>query len=751
MIRLGIRLALASVRAAPFRSLLAISGGGVAVLVLFGALSIEPALDRQRTREQRRAVPLDVDVGDASLGTLLWAPSANAQPIGQGDQLLTIAVAAVGPAPPRPLGAQRPPAAGEVLVSPELMRFLGRDENAVHRLRVPGRIVGNLAREALGPPDELVMMAGWDADELRRARPTTLVELHGVPTEAASRVNRVSNLQGRVLNIVLGVALLIPMLVFVRIAGRVADTRRRARLAALDLVGASPTQLRVLAGCEVALLSMLSLAVAAVVLAASSSSVSEIHVAGTAFFTDDLRPPWWQVVALALLLPLLSYASVRRSTPSPAAARRAVNTVRYRWLRPLPALGGLAILLAVSDKDGDRSAATTEVVIGVGLTLVVLGFVLLVPLGMLAATALVAKVGTRPSFVLATGSMRAYASSRARATAGVVGAVLAATMAAVYFPSHDAWQRVGDSHVASGTAVTDAVVTVNGSAADPGLVDQLRSIDGVDAALPVVPIVRGGPGSFAAAIVGSCAVISEVLTGIACDGEEAGAWAADAGLSGRADLALSGGATFAGEVVRVERSLARLFPPVAYVLPEASVRGPVAATRFLIGTDGTAAAAERLRGWLAATRGPDFHVLAATDRPVDAPSRNERDYVKAQLVTLFLAAVATASVALAQGAAILERRREMSLLLATGVPAATLRRAVLVEAVAPLLGLALGAAACGAGIAWVVLESVDIAFHLALRDLAFVGLTVLGPALLALVLVLPLVPDSIAPSALRTE
>jgi hypothetical protein len=110
-------------------------------------------------------------------------------------------------------------------------------------------------------------------------------------------------------------------------------------------------------------------------------------------------------------------------------------------------------------------------------------------------------------------------------------------------------------------------------------------------------------------------------------------------------------------------------------------------------------------------------------------------------------------VALAEG--ILERRRSLAALAATGTPLATLRRAVLLQGLLPLVPAVLLATALGAGSVFALIGSTgeDGAARtpLPLAELALVAAAGIAASLAATALTLPFLHRSVRPSELRFE
>src|SRR5581483_7721965 len=160
------RLALSMLRGAGRRGLarVALIVGGVAagVALLLGAAAIIPAHDTEAARAYQRTNPALQRQAGSHAPYLLWAPL----PLGfgpeymAGRQLSIIRVAPGTRGAPLPLGADRIPAPGTMLVSPALRALLAGPGGDVYRLRFGARIVGTLGRPALHDAAELVAEVG---------------------------------------------------------------------------------------------------------------------------------------------------------------------------------------------------------------------------------------------------------------------------------------------------------------------------------------------------------------------------------------------------------------------------------------------------------------------------------------------------------------------------------------------------------------------------------------------------------------
>jgi ABC-type antimicrobial peptide transport system permease subunit len=173
-------------------------------------------------------------------------------------------------------------------------------------------------------------------------------------------------------------------------------------------------------------------------------------------------------------------------------------------------------------------------------------------------------------------------------------------------------------------------------------------------------------------------------------------------------------------------------------------------TQLYVTTDGTAAAAERVR---AAVQGIDpwARVLLSND-PVDATPQ----YAEvARIVGLGLIgslALAGCSLAVATTTGLLQRRRQFVLLRAAGMPISRLRALVLLQAGVPLVVVSTVSAALGVAVAQGVLR-IGGAPSVPLPDLSLVAVLVasLAVAMGVVTATLPAVDRLTRPQSLRSE
>src|SRR5690606_34512527 len=135
-----------------------------------------------------------------------------------------------GNAPPLPPGLDALPGPGEIVVSPALADLLASPDGALIKPRLDYPVVGTIGPDGLTGPAELAYYLGSDTlDDTIASRIDHFGNAgHGVPFQPLL-----------VVLIVIGfVVLLLPVAIFVAVAGRFGGEQRDRRLAAVRLVGA---------------------------------------------------------------------------------------------------------------------------------------------------------------------------------------------------------------------------------------------------------------------------------------------------------------------------------------------------------------------------------------------------------------------------------------------------------------------------------------------------------------------------------
>jgi hypothetical protein len=636
-LRLGLRLALGGGREGLVRLAFMAVGVGLGMALLLLSLTPSQALlgryDRVAWHDAAYAA-LSPETGDdpraeSADGALFLAVSD----YHDGRPMTRVYLAALGDDPPVPPGLDRVPGPGEVFVSPALQRLLASTPGDELADRFPGRVTMTIGPDGLAHDNELVGVIGRTPDQLAGVR--SVGEVHGFaqvrPTGRAIIIALASFL------LTSAVLVLVPVVILNALVTRVAWRQRERRLAAIRLVGATQSQIAVVAAAETGIA-----AVAGAVLGWGLYELGRRVLAATVvfqyghFWADDVAvPPWWLAAILVgtpALVMLTTVASLRHVRQTPLAVQRhGPRRPPPRWM-VVPLVVGLGGQFAVLPFR-DRLAAPTDggsppplSAVSALLTLsAVVGFVLVGPWLVAAVGRGVARLSRGVPSLLAARRI----AHNPQATFSSVAAVGLAAVGLTY---------LGCTVATNASDVPDG--TRNGSLR-PGVVSVMTG--GVPAA--VVEPLRSG----------SAVVLEGTAGTVACQ-----------------DLA------------RVRYVTCPHPPESAYVEPVAGNQVPASVGFVYLPTDGSLAAENRVRTRAAGLL-PNAIINSSRD-PVDRQLETWfRDLDRlAAVVALFILIVGAFGLATSTVGGLIERRRPFALLRASGVHLGLLRRAVLLETAAPM-------------------------------------------------------------------
>lgn len=306
-----------------------------------------------------------------------------------GRPIETVDLAVLDPSAPPPPGLPRPPAPGEVWVSPALaglLRALPADELAD---RYPGSVTGELGDAGLQRPDELVVVLGRTADHPAFTAPgaSPVVPVAAFDQgEAGSEAGTY-----RSLTIVAVALVVVPVAGLLGASARLTATRRADRLATLRLLGASTRQVTTVAVAETTAVATVA-AVAGVLLEwACAPLLARIPLAGGGWFVADVRPSWTVAVLVVLgvgaLATLSAVGGLRRVVVSPLGVVRRQRAQRARLLRLLGVAAALVVFGIVQAALRTVDVSAVGVVLAVGVAALFGACVLIGPLVVRAAGA----------------------------------------------------------------------------------------------------------------------------------------------------------------------------------------------------------------------------------------------------------------------------------------------------------------------------------------------------------------------------
>ena len=357
------------------------------------------------------------------------------------QSIARIDVAATGPRSPVPPGIPVLPTAGQYYASPALAQLIGVTPADQLANRFPGHLVGTITRAGLPSPRALIIVIGYDRTRL--ATQPGVITVRNI--ETAPTKHTYTTFQAVGLGI--GAAgLLVPVLIFVGMATRIAAARREQRLAAMRLVGATITQVATLAAIEAAGAAMIGTTGGIGLFYALRPTLAGFQLTGDSWFTSDLSLGWLALTVIPIGVPLAAavpaVGALTRVRVSPLGVTRRATPATPKATRLIP-LGLGVLLLAVFALAGhpySRGASSTYAPsIVAAFVLIIVGIVVAGPWLTRAFTRLLAIRAARPATLIASRRLADNPAAAFRAVSGLilavfVGSVLAGAAATAIQP-----------------------------------------------------------------------------------------------------------------------------------------------------------------------------------------------------------------------------------------------------------------------------------------------------------------------------
>ncbi|MEU6426399.1 FtsX-like permease family protein [Microbispora sp. NPDC046973] len=690
MIRLGLRLSLSSGREAAARLALIVVGVAAGVAVLLATLSLFNAFQATDDRPCWECTTGSAPSGwalDATADGALWNYHEDFY---AGRTIKRLDAAALGTRAPVVPGLSHMPGPGQYYASPALAALLDAAPREELAARFPGTRAGLIGDAALSGPDELVIVVGRTPDQVAAMPGARQVDM----VSAVSTLPAVDD-SGDVYRFGFGVAavgLIVPLLVLVGTATRLAAARRETRFAAIRLVGATTRQVNVLAAVDAALGALAGALAGLAIFQLVRPAVAGVRITGARFFPELVAPHLWQYAAVLGGVPVVAAGaalwSLRRVRISPLGVARKTAASPPRAWRVIPLLAGLGMFAGPVYRNGKPD----DLLAVLALALVMGGLMLAGPWLTMVAARLAARLTRGGATLLAARRLAADPKTAFRSVSGLVLAVFIGTTIAALVPAVVA----GQQKVAGG-ALNDVLGArfsrpgVSGLSPRAGteLLARLRARPGVDvlpiyarADMDVVPPRPDGPPP--APYVVECSDLARFPVLGRCP----------VNIDGRGARAVAG--NFA-RIVGADNPLTvdRLLPLAGPASPAVSADGLDLAAVMITPPD--PATLERLRTLLA-----DYTVEApmtfAEVAEVRADLYTRAENVALAMVGLTLVAGACGLV-VAAGGGLVERRQPFTLLRLAGTPTRTLAAVVLLESALPLVLAAALAAGAGFGVA----------------------------------------------------
>ena len=660
---------------------------------------------------------------------LWWHPSSDTF---DGQTIDRFDVAATGASSPVPPGISRDPGPGQYYASPALVALMRSTPANQLADRYPGHLAGTIGDAALPSPNSLVLIEGRTPAELARTpdsvRVTSIATtVAGNPGSNQSEVNPQGltylpadgGAPASAVDLILSVvalAILAPVLIFIATATRLSAARREERFAAMRLVGATRKQVSLLAATESTVAATLGTAAGFGIFFLLRTPVAAIPFIGAPFFPSDLSLSLFDVLVVAIGVPLAAAVAarlaLRRVHISPlGVARRATPKPPGAW-RVAPLLAGLAELGFWTVHGHPASISGQVQAFTSSFAIILIGVFIAGPWLTMAAAQVMARWTSRPGTLIAARRIADDPKAAFRAVSGLVLALFITTIAVVAITTQDAKDLTRFGSVTESHVLTDQVSVSNQVSGDssggasqgtaaPGpaapvapLTAQLSEIPGVQGVL----VVRAYPGLYlpngfhgfganadgtsspVLAGVVSCAQLATVPGVGRCPaGATAAAFPAD-GFNG--PLGYNG---------------ADVTWPAAHL--GGTRLDTLSVDAIDVQTDGSTPAIEHARTLL-----ENAHAYPGVTTPstiadlVALDNSQNNDYQQlANVVILVSLPIAGCTLAAGIAAGLADRKRPFSLLRLTGARLATLRRVVALEGAVPLLAVA--AVAIGTGFA----------------------------------------------------
>jgi hypothetical protein len=661
-----------------------------------------------------------------------------------GTSISGLTMQAVGRGAAIPPGITHLPGPGEMDVSPALAGLLHGPRGAELRSRLHARVVGTIGAAGLSGPDDARFDRG--AAHLGAATGAEPVRAFGGATASVEGGPLIS-----LLVIVIVVALLLPVGVFVATAARFGAEDRDRRLAALRLVGADTlTTTRVALG-EALLGALAGLIAGALVFVVARPLVPHLGIGGVSVFASDVQPSAWLAVLVAVLVPLSAVTAtlfgIRRVAIEPlGASRRGARPHRRLGWRLVAPVLGFVLLVPLIGSSSRLETTGGEIEAAAGVVLVLIGLTAVLP-WLVEGIVRRAPDGPLP-WLLAIRGLRNDEGTSGRVVGAIGLAVAGAIALQVLFGAAEApGHQVGNPQLAQGAQIMSlAVRSDDGGAAD---LERLRQTPGVTSVVGAATVITGR--GTEVATIASCAAIRQVTdVGDCHDGSSFVTTGSGLrpGSSRRIGphqrLRVPLGAQ------RVTENFTPLLPVAELLLtPGAARQLHLRANRLDAVADisGAPGAADRLRDRAAAV--DPFDQISTFGSSVDHTLVSLRHALFAGAVAVL--AMIGASLLVAAGEQLRERRRALAVLAAVGTRRSTMAWSMLWQAAIPVaIGLAL-ATGLGLALGNVLTAIVNLSPAYDWGEIALMAGA--GAAVIAAVtlLTLPTLSKMMRPEALRVE
>ena len=709
MIAFGLRLALRGGRDAIVRLVVTAAAVAIGVGLLLVTLAGINAVNAQNARYAwlNSGVPAATSPDVKASPDPVWGVLDT--DLYKGDDITRVDVAATGPKSPVPPGIPRLPGPGEYYVSPALGSLLRSEPAAELGDRYPGNRIGVIGRSALPSPDSLIVIVGHSADELSRVPGAARIGVIATLTPGNCG-DCIAGFNADAMTLILSVtsaALLVPVLIFIGTATRLAAARREQRFAAMRLVGATPGQVSVVSAVESTVAAVAGTVAGFGVFFLLRIPLAGLPFTGEPFYPADLSLGAADILLVAVGVPVAAAVAariaLRRVRISPLGVNRRVTPRAPRAYRMIPLVAGIAELAYFVGRRPETTNGQTQAYL-TGILLMMVGLVIAGPWLTMIGARFLAHRSNRPATLIAARRLSDDPRAGFRAISGLVLArfftstavgVMTTMVAERGTPDGDATQRstlVAD--YSRGWTNVPGVPRTSVGPVPESVLAGLRSIQGVRGVTLIhtnplgTTLSEGGP--------------RPVVAGLMSCGQAAGVPGLGRCATG-ADV-VSIPAHFPLDSTPADAPDASSWP-AAPLSSERLQSLPVQS--IVVGTDGSETVLERVRTALAVDFPGQRPALTWSEHRAQSDMARQMAGFQqlANVVVLVSLCIAGCGLAVSVVGGLNDRKRPFSLLRLTGVPLGMLRRVVALESAAPLLVNAVVAAGAGFLAAHLFLES----------------------------------------------
>ncbi|GAB3432767.1 FtsX-like permease family protein [Actinophytocola sediminis] len=611
-------------------------------------------------------------------GTVSWSSSTDEV---DGQRITRVDVAPlVDPAEiALPPGIDRLPGPGEQLRSPALAELADSHLPEYLADRFDAKPVGLLGDEALRFPEQLVVLVGHTPDTM----PVSSVEL----TTFAGGDAEVDELLALLAGVGL-VVLLVPSLVLVASASRLIAARRERRLAALRLAGATPAQVTGMVAAETGIAAIAGALLGVAISPLLHQLATMVPWDGGTWLAGDFVLAPLPVAGIAVTLVVLvvgaAMAGLRRVVTAPLVAAGGHTRKPLSMWRLLLVPAAVALFFLTLDNAG-QTGAFVPMLVALGVLMwspTVVGPWLTSALG-----GVFVRSWRRPAALLAGRRLRDDPKAAYRASAGVVLATFAGSMALTLMPSLESESGYYSQYREEVLYLSTDEERAAGIVA--AVNQRLAGYDVADRAFGVAEVELNVGDNFATAMLVTCADAARLLPGMD-------------GVSCRDTPAIYAGSTMV-DLSDPSLPLPKNAPLVTVAQPDQVVIDPAlwSADTPVLGVTVAVPADDRTRETVrtALLAGSGGEQVMSKEMMLGQQDTQLADLRRVTVIGLVAASLlAGVSAAIATAGSVMDRRRTFGALMAAGTPVRTLARALRAEAALPALVATIGAGALGTAV-----------------------------------------------------